>query len=232
MKNLFLSLVFFVFLVSINGCSNKNYELNRNDYMLDELHEMIMAPPSHSSRIIRHPSPRFSSDTGYSYFYENDGKNIGLGKKFDQDHEVRFDEGDSGARFFRDENGIVKIMSDYGPITEDMPFELSGIFSEISGDVVADTLTKTDGYIVFLVKMDYPKDLLEKEFYLMMARNKEVIFSASISRSLFTKAELERMDRSIMRGPEVWEKHFRVEPAGTYLPGPDPGKGARPGSGG
>ncbi|MCP4020632.1 MAG: hypothetical protein GY729_02215 [Desulfobacteraceae bacterium] len=230
-RNLLLSLVFFMFLAVINGCANKNYELNRNDYTLDELYEMITALPSSSLRIIRHPNPKVSSDTGYSYFYENDGKNINLGKRFDKDHEIRFDEGDSGDRFFRDKNGIVKIIGGYSPITEDEPFDLSGIFSEISGDVVVDKLTATDGYIVFLVKTNYPEDLPEKEYYLMIAIKVNVSFSASISRSLFTKAELERMDSSIRRGPEVWEKYFRAEPPGKYLPGSGPGEGFRPGSG-
>jgi hypothetical protein len=211
LRSVLLSLVFFMCLASINGCENKKYELNRNDYTLSEVYEMLTEPPSSSSIIIRHPNPKFSSDTGYSYFYDNDGKNINLGRKFDKDHEVRFDDGDSGDRFFRDKNGIVKIIGGYSPITEQAPFDLSGIFSEISGDVVVDKLTPTDGYIVFLVKTNYPEDLLEKEYYLMMARKEDLVFSASISRSIFTKDELKHMDKSIRSGPEVWQKYFNVE---------------------
>jgi hypothetical protein len=229
--NLFLILFFLVFFTVMNSCGDKVFELDRTNYELDDLYTMIVEPPNGSSGIIRHPSPKYVSDTGYSYFYETEGKGVGLGKRFDKDHEYRFDEGLSGGRFFRDRCGVVKIISGYSPISEDEPFELSGIFSEISGEVVVDKLTKRDGYIVFLVKADYPKDLLEKTYYLMVARNRGMRFSASISRSLFTKKELNRMDMSIRSGAEVWGKYFSAEPPGKYLPESGSDQGVRPGSG-
>jgi len=229
--SLFLILFFLVFFVGMNLCRDKVFELDRTNYELDSLYTMIVEPPSESSRVIRHPCPKYISDTGSSYFYETDGNGVGLGKLFDKDHEIRFDEGDYGDRFFRDKNGIVKIIGGYSPITEDEPFDLSGIFSEISGDVVVDKLTKRDGYIVFLVKADYPKNLLEKTYYLMVARNRDTRFSAKISRSLFTKKELDRMDMSIRSGAEVWGKYFNAEPPGKYLPESGPDQGVRPGSG-
>jgi hypothetical protein len=208
--NLFLILFFLVFFTVMNSCGDKVFELDRTNYELDDLYTMIVEPPNGSSGIIRHPSPKYVSDTGYSYFYETEGKGVGLGKRFDKDHEYRFDEGLSGGRFFRDRCGVVKIISGYSPISEDEPFELSGIF---------------------LVKADYPKDLLEKTYYLMVARNRGMRFSASISRSLFTKKELNRMDMSIRSGAEVWGKYFSAEPPGKYLPESGPDQGVRPGSG-
>lgn len=209
------------------GCLLVNYELKKPEYTFEDLYTILKVPLTSSSNLFNSPDPMIPS---FYYFIKSvgEGHEFTIGDVYKLDHEYRFDNGQSGIRYFRDSKFQIQIVCSYENSILLQGAWLDGILSELTDNIILDTVTNNVGFVVFEYERYDPN---YKTRYLLAGKTKDGCFYADISKNIIKKSIKETYKSIDELSENAWNKYIRFKDKGEHLPESGPGQGVKPSEG-